>query len=149
MRSGELARLAGISPDTLRHYERLGLLQAPARTAGNYRSYPPKAAERVRLIRNALAMGFSLKEIGKILRVREQGGAPCHEVRRLAEAKVASISRQIEEMTCYRDHLRQVVAEWDVRLTQTANTARAQLLEALASPPCRPPFNLVKQARQT
>ena len=87
MRSGELATMATVSTDTLRHYERLGLLPKPARTLANYRDYPAQAVERLRIIRNALAVGFSLDEIGRILRVRDQGGAPCHEVRRMAGEK--------------------------------------------------------------
>ena len=76
LRSGELAALAGISPDTLRHYERMKLLATPRRSAGNYRLYPREALERVRLIRHALAVGFSLPELAKILKVRDAGGAP-------------------------------------------------------------------------
>ena len=138
MRSGELAHLAGVSTDTLRHYESLGLLPAPGRTAGNYREYSPQSVERVRLIRNALAMGFSLKELGAIIQVRERGGAPCHQVRRLAEEKIAAITAQIEELRRYRDHLRRVVGEWDVRLGRTGRHQRAHLLEAIAKPPVRP-----------
>src|SRR5579871_2742600 len=88
MRSGELARLSGVSTDTLRHYESLGLLPVPARTRGNYRDYPPQSIARVRLIRNALSMGFSLQELGGIIQSRDQGEAPCREVRRLAGEKI-------------------------------------------------------------
>jgi DNA-binding transcriptional MerR regulator len=119
MRSGELARRAGISADTLRHYETLGLLPAPRRTLGNYREYSPEGVERVQLIRNALAMGFSLKELGSILRIRDAGGIPCGEVRRLAASKVAAIAAQIEELTAYREHLETVLTEWDERLRET------------------------------
>jgi DNA-binding transcriptional MerR regulator len=133
MRSGELARRAGVSADTLRHYETLGLLPTPRRTSGNYREYAPEAAERVQLIRNALAMGFSLRELASILKIRDQGGIPCGEVRRMAADKVAAIIMQIEELTSYRDHLQQVLTEWDVRLRQTGKHQRAYLLQALAS----------------
>jgi DNA-binding transcriptional MerR regulator len=138
MRSGELARRAGVSTDTLRHYEALGLLQTPGRTSGNYREYSPEAAERVHLIRNALAMGFSLKELAAILKIRDAGGIPCCEVRRMAAEKVAAITTQIEELTCYRDHLQRVLSEWDLRLRQTGKHQRAHLLQALASCPVRP-----------
>jgi DNA-binding transcriptional MerR regulator len=138
MRSGELAGLVGVSTDTLRHYESLGLLPAPGRTAANYREYPAQSVDRVRLIRNALAMGFSLKELGGIIRVRERGDAPCHEVRRLAEEKIAAVTRQIEDLRRYRDHLRRVVDEWDVRLRRTGRHQRAHLLEGMVKPPVRP-----------
>ncbi len=145
MRSGELARRAGVSTDTLRHYEKLGLLQAPARTEGNYRGYPPQAIVRVTLIRNALATGFTLKELGGILKLRDQGGVPCHEVRRLAAEKVAAIDRHIAELTSYRDALERVLENWDDRLRQTGRGQRSLLLEALAAPPLRPSFSMGRQ----
>lgn len=60
MRSGQLAHLTGVSTDTLRHYERLGLLPLPQRTVGNYREYSPVSQQRVELIQRALTIGFSL-----------------------------------------------------------------------------------------
>lgn len=75
MRSGQLARLTGVSTDTLQHYERLGLLPLPSRTAGNYREYSSISRQRVELIRRALAIGFSLSELRGILAVRDRGGA--------------------------------------------------------------------------
>lgn len=127
-----------VSADTLRHYERLGLLPPPLRSRGNYREYSTQAVERVRLIRNALAIGFTLKEIARILRVREQGGAPCQEVRELAAQKLDALDRHIEDLTRYRDELRQIMVDWDDRLRQTGRSGRARLLEALASPPRKP-----------
>jgi DNA-binding transcriptional MerR regulator len=99
----------------------------------------------VKLIRNAIAMGFSLKEIASIVRVRDQGGAPCHEVRRLAEEKVAAIEKQIAELTGYHDHLLSILADWDERLQRTGKSERARLLEALAQPPPRPAFPITEQ----
>jgi DNA-binding transcriptional MerR regulator len=147
MRSGELAKLASISTDTLRHYERLGLLPAPIRTRGNYREYLPQAIDRVRLIRNALAIGFSLKEVARILKVREQGGAPCREVRELAQQKLVELARHIEELTLYRDNLQKMLVDWDERLRKTGRSGRASLLEVLAEPPTRPSLGL-KSRRQ-
>jgi DNA-binding transcriptional MerR regulator len=65
LRSGKLAELAGVSPDTLRHYERMKLLPVPRRSSGNYRLYPPEALDRVRLIRHALVVGFTLPELAR------------------------------------------------------------------------------------
>jgi DNA-binding transcriptional MerR regulator len=138
LRSGELARTAGISTDTLRHYERLGLLAPPRRTAGNYRDYSAEAVTRVRIIRNALAMGFSLKELTAIMAIRDQGGAPCHEVRRMAADKADALEQQIRELVRYRSQLRKVIKDWDARLKGTGPGMRARLLEALATPPARP-----------
>jgi DNA-binding transcriptional MerR regulator len=74
VQSGELSRLAGISTDTLRHYERLGVLPKPPRTAGGYRDYAANSLERVRLIQSALKVGFSLAELATILRMRAPRG---------------------------------------------------------------------------
>ena len=135
LRAGELARLCGISTDTLRHYERVGVLARPLRTRAGYRQYPPEALTRVRLVRRALAVGFSLAELAKILRTRERGGAPCREVRELAEGRLEHLDRQLVEMSALRDHLRELLAQWDERLKSTPAGARALLLEALGETP--------------
>lgn len=127
--SGELARLCGVSPDTIRHYERLGVLPAAARGANRYRCFPRETAGRVMLIRRALAIGFSLAEVGRILRQRDAGGAPCRNVRALAGEKLADLERRIEEMIAVRDELRTMIEEWDVRLAATRDGELAHLLE--------------------
>lgn len=135
MRSGELARLAGVSTDTLRHYERLGLLARPGRTQSGYRMYSAVALPRVVLIRRALGVGFSLAELARILRVRDAGGAPCKQVRALAECKLGEIDRRIEEMLLMRKQLADLLAAWDERLDGTPTGQRAGLLEMLTGPP--------------
>jgi len=135
LRSGELARLAGVSPDTLRHYERMKVLPTPRRSAGNYRLYPPEAIERLRLIRRALAAGFSLPELASILKTRDQGGAPCRQVRRLLEQKLERINRQISDLNAMREHLHSTLTDWDQRLANTPEGFQARLLEALPPAP--------------
>jgi DNA-binding transcriptional MerR regulator len=137
MRSGQVARECGVSTDTLRHYERIGVLPRPKRTASGYREYPPEAVKRVRLVRRALEIGFSLEELAGILKVRDSGGAPCREVRALAESKLEQLIRKIDDLCDLRDHLRSVLDDWDQRLGQTPRGARAGLLEALMSLPSR------------
>ena len=83
LRCGEVAKRCGVSPDTVRHYERLGLLPRATRTAAGYRQYPDSACRRVRVVRGALRLGFTLRELGEVMVVRDGGGAPCHAVRRL------------------------------------------------------------------
>jgi DNA-binding transcriptional MerR regulator len=91
MRSGQLARTSGVSTDTLRHYERLGLLAVPERSPANYRNYPPGSVQRVHLIRRALGIGFSLEELKTILKVRDGGGTPCQRVRGMLREKIQGI----------------------------------------------------------
>ena len=69
--SGKLADLAGVSRDTLRHYERKGVLPRALRSQNGYRQYPPEALQRVQLIRRALSVGFTLDELAKVLKVRD------------------------------------------------------------------------------
>jgi DNA-binding transcriptional MerR regulator len=130
-RSGELAKLAGVSSDTLRHYERKGVLVRPLRKANDYRQYPASALQRVRLIRRALAVGFTLKELASVLSVRDRGGAPCMEVRALAVAKLSDIETRLREMTELRKELRAVLKDWDKRLADRATGQPAHLLESL------------------
>lgn len=131
MRSGELARLTGVSTDTLRHYERLGLLPRPARTAGNYRSYPPSSKPRVQLIQRALRLGFSLSELKAILAVRDRGGAPCREVRRLLSSKIGQVNGQIDSLIRLRTELNRLAKNWDKRLSGAKPGQPARLLEAV------------------
>jgi len=130
--SGELARIAGVSPDTLRHYERVGVLPRPPRTSGGYRRYPPEALERVRLVRQALAVGFSLPELSRFLRARDRGGAPCKEVRALVKVKLMEMERQLAALEAMRNRVRAMLKEWDKRLAATPEGARAGLLESFA-----------------
>ena len=127
--------MCGVSTDTLRHYERVGVLARPGRSAAGYRQYPPESVARVRLVRRALGLGFTLAELARILRTRDQGGAPCREVRAMAERKLEQLERRLAEMTSLRDHLRRLLADWDRRLAATPAGARALLLEALSDEP--------------
>ena len=137
LRSGELASMTGVSTDTLRHYERMQVLPLPRRTAAGYRQYPPEAADRVRLVRRAMALGFSLEELSKILAVRDRGGIPCRQVQALALQKLAELDRQINDLVALRGHMQKIVAEWERRLNITPNGQPARLLETLILPPSR------------
>jgi len=127
--------LCGVSTDTLRHYERVGVLAPPRRSAAGYRQYPPEAAGQVRMVRRALALGFSLSELARVFRVRAKGGAPCCEVRAMASAKLEQLEQQLADLAALHDHLRELLAEWDERLGRTPHGARAGLLEALREVP--------------
>jgi DNA-binding transcriptional MerR regulator len=131
MRSGELARLAGVSTDTLRHYERLGLLPAPIRSSANYRTYPPAAVGRVQLIQRAIKVGFSLTELEAILKERDAGGQPCRQVRHLLTTKIRDMELQIRDLVSMRAELARISKDWDRRLSKAAQGEPARLLENL------------------
>jgi DNA-binding transcriptional MerR regulator len=132
--AGELAAAAGVSTDTLRHYERKGVLPRPARSANGYRRYPADAIERVRMVRNALAVGFTLDELARLLAERGRGGAPCREVRAMAAGKLAAIEVQLKNLAAMRDDLKAAISDWDARLANTPSDQPAGLLESLSSP---------------
>jgi len=136
--SGELADLAGVSRDTLRHYERKGVLPRPLRGHNAYRQYPPEALQRVQLVRRALSVGFTLDELARVLKVRDAGGAPCEDVRRLAAQKLLNVQDQLRELTRLRDDLQETIKEWDTRLARRAGGKRANLLESLSLDPNLP-----------
>ncbi|HEX7151327.1 MAG TPA: heavy metal-responsive transcriptional regulator [Thermoanaerobaculia bacterium] len=131
MTTGQLARLCGVSPDTIRHYERCGVIPSATRGENGYRSYPAEALERVRIVRRALTIGFSLEELARIFRERDGGRAPCRKVRALAGEKLAELERRIEEMLLMRDELARLVEEWDERLAGSRDGEPVRLLESI------------------
>ena len=133
IRPGVLARLAGVSTDTLRHYERKGLLPAPRRSSNRYREYPSTALGRVRLIQRALEIGFSLDELSRVLSVRDRGGVPCREVRALAGEKLRQVEARLTELVELRNELRRLLIDWDATLAGVSSSERVGLLESLAT----------------
>jgi DNA-binding transcriptional MerR regulator len=131
LRIGELAERAGVSADSVRHYERLGLLPTAARTDGGYRLFPPAAVERVQLIRNAVRVGFSLRQLAAFLGERQAGGAPCRNVRDAAGRILARVDAKIAELKATKGALTAMVRDWDERLARTPPHQPARLLDAM------------------
>ena len=102
---GKVAQSAGLAIDTVRYYEREGLLEKPARTASGYRQYTPEAVARLRFIRQAKDLGFSLSEIKELLALRVTPGKSCADVRAHAEHKVADVDRRIASLKRMRGAL--------------------------------------------
>jgi DNA-binding transcriptional MerR regulator len=133
-RSGELSKLAGVSSDTLRHYERKGLLARPRRSANGYREYPSSAIDRVRLIQRALGVGFTIEELARILTERDRGGAPCRQVRALAAKKLDEVERDLADLIVLRGELRELLNHWDSLLISDSTGGQARLLENFVEP---------------
>ncbi len=130
-----VAQLTGVSTDTLRHYERLGLLPGTVRTAAGYRRYPPATVDRVRLIQRALVIGFSLKELARVLGSCHPASPPCRQVRALVGERLTALERRLSEMIELRDDLRVLLKDWDARLAKTPPGQRARLLDMLDGRP--------------
>jgi DNA-binding transcriptional MerR regulator len=131
---GRVAELSGVTPETIRYYERLGLLAKPARTAAGYRQYSAAVVHRLSMIKNAQRFGFSLTAIAGFLRVREAGGAPCREVRAAAVRMVDAMDAQIAELVAARRQMRRTLQQWQRTLEQTPPGTQARLLEQLTRP---------------
>ncbi|MGH7701058.1 MAG: heavy metal-responsive transcriptional regulator [Gemmatimonadales bacterium] len=111
LRIGQLASLAGATPDTLRYYERLGLLPRPARTDGGYRLYEHTALERIALIRKAHALGLTLREVREVLEIASGGRDPCTHVRALLERRLGEIRTKIVDLRSLERTLAKVLAD--------------------------------------
>jgi len=127
---GALAKQVGVSTDTLRYYERQGLLPLPPRAENGYRRYARGAVDRVRLIRRALSLGISLEELGRLLRVRDRGGTPCATARALLAEKLKALDMRLAELGALRKTLQATLQDWDIRLARTPAGMRASLLQA-------------------
>ena len=105
MRIGEVAARAGVNIETLRYYERRGLLREPERHASGYRAYPEDSVKVVRFIKRAQELGFSLADIEELLRLAEGGPESCRDVRALANAKIEDMERRIATLQAMRRSL--------------------------------------------
>jgi MerR family mercuric resistance operon transcriptional regulator len=109
MRIGELAAEAAVNIQTLRYYERVGLLPKPGRRSSGYRAYDPHTVHRVRFIKRAQELGFTLAEIGELLALRERSENACREVELRASATLARIAEKIRDLEIMRGALTEYV----------------------------------------
>ncbi len=111
LKAGEVARLSRVNVQTLRHYERVGLLDLPHRTHGNHRLYPAGTVERLRFIRKAQALGLALAEIRDILGT-EQGKNRCVAAAQLLRGRLQAIDEALEMLQAQRQEIAQAVGSW-------------------------------------
>jgi len=109
---GRLAKLLGVRPDTIRFYERSGLLPKPSRAASGYRVYNDAALNQVRFIRKARSLGFSLDEIRRIMNLRGHGKETCRSVIAMAEATLAETEAKLQELSKFKETLARNLKRW-------------------------------------
>lgn len=126
MKIGDIAREADVSVDTVRYYERRGLLPRAPRTEGGYRVYTEADVLRLRFIVHAKGLGFTLKETGRLLSLRADG-SDCESVRALAEAKAGEMAERIEKMR----RMREVLLELARQCGQRTEIDPCPILKAL------------------
>ncbi|MHB8416813.1 MAG: MerR family DNA-binding protein [Myxococcales bacterium] len=134
LKTGEVAARAGVGVETLRYYERRGLLPEPPRR-GSYRAYTPADAQRVRFIKRAQELGFSLREIEELLRLRDDRRGSCGEVRAAARAKIAEIDHKLQSLRAIRGALEKLAAS----CRSDGSVRECPILEALDRVPEKEP----------
>lgn len=105
---GQVAKNAGVGVETIRFYEREGLIGTPQRRPSGYRQYPPDIVRRIRFIQRAKELGFSLREVGELLSLRVTRGRTCEDIRRRALSKVEDIDAKIATLRGMRGALVQL-----------------------------------------
>ena len=130
LRISEVAKRAGVSVQTLRFYERRGLLGPPPRTESGYRDYPDDAVLRVRFIKRAQRLGFTLDEVSRLLELRDCSADACEASLSLASAKLTSIRARIQELVALASELQQMAQACETR----ASASCCPFLEALEPP---------------
>jgi DNA-binding transcriptional MerR regulator len=140
LRSGELADAAGVNPQTLRYYERRGLLSEPDRTLGGHRVYPPEAITVLRVIKAAQRLGFTLDEITDLLDMgtHRHGSQPDAGLQARATAKLADVEAKIADLGVIRDTLRTAIA-----------AGCTDLITCSQTPSCPIPFSGLVDERLT
>lgn len=129
--TAKLASEGGVNVETIRYYERNGLLPKPPRTPSGYRLFSGDAVQRLRFIRRAQDLGFTLKEIKDLLAIRVRPRASSADVRQRAEAKIADIDSKIRHLEAIREALRRITA----KCSGKGPAASCSILEALNGSP--------------
>lgn len=111
LRISQVASQADVNLETIRYYERQGLLPKPPRTGANYRAYPADTVQRVLFVKQAQALGFTLKEIKELLSLRATPRTRCEDVRRRAEGKIQDIDEKLHALQAMRESLKTLVRE--------------------------------------
>jgi Hg(II)-responsive transcriptional regulator len=128
MTRGDVAEKADVNPETLRYYEREELIPKPRRSDGGIRLYDESYVERLRFIRRAKELGFTLAEIKGLLELRVEEGATCRDVKARAETKIEEVEARIRDLRRIRDALSQLADSCD---REDKPTSECPILDAL------------------
>ncbi len=133
MRIGELAMSAGVTSDTIRYYEREGLLPLADRTPSGYRDYGPEAVDDLQFIKKAQALGLKLGDIREVLEISSGGKAPCEHVRATVAGRLAEVEQRLKELRALRSTLRETMARLD-RAPAPKEGCRCVVIESVDRP---------------
>jgi DNA-binding transcriptional MerR regulator len=127
LRIGDLAKATATKVETIRYYERIGLLPAPGRTAGNYRAYGPRHRERLSFIRHARELGFSIGAVRDLLRLADDPDRPCEGADRIARVHLADVERRMARLASLRAELERMLLR-----CEGGRIAECRVIEVLA-----------------
>lgn len=127
MKIGDLSRATGTNVETIRYYERIGLLPHPARTHANYRDYGEAHRARLTFVRHSRELGFTIEEIRSLLDLSDDPARDCGEADRIASRHLAQVEDKIAQLTRLRDELTRIVG-----LCRGGAAADCRVIEALA-----------------
>ena len=126
LKIGRLAQETGTSVETIRYYERIGLLARAPRTGGGFRLYGPDDVHRLRFVRRARELGFSLVAVRELIGLADDPVRPCDEVDAMARAHLSDVNERIAQLTALRGELSRLI-----RVCQGGNISDCRILEAL------------------
>jgi len=124
---GELGRLTGTKVETIRYYERIGLLAKPERTAGNYRAYGAEHLNRLSFIRRSRDLGFSLEQVRALLDLSDDRERPCEAVDIIAQAHLTEVDRKIADLRALRRELSNMITQ-----CRHGTVANCRIIESLS-----------------
>lgn len=116
----KLARIAGVGPDSIRHYERIGLVPKAERSSAGYRLWAAREVQYLKWVAPAKRAGFTLHELAEIFRMYRAGSAPCRTVQGLLRQKLADLDRKVDELSALRTQLSGVLVRWEGRLRRAS-----------------------------
>ncbi len=106
---GEIAKRTGVTVETVRFYEKKGLIVTPERSGSGYRQYPADTVKRVRFIQHAKEVGFTLNDIGELLALRREPGTSCADIKLRATQKIEEVDQKIQDLNRIRDALGRLI----------------------------------------
>lgn len=127
---GVLSRESGVNLETIRYYERIGLIPAPPRSSSGYRRYDEDALKRLRFIRRGRELGFGVEAIKTLLQLANHPEQPCHQADQLAKTHLAEVEAKIDDLLAMRDVLRQLTA------CKSQSAEHCRLIETLDQRTC-------------
>lgn len=144
----QLARIAGVGPDSIRHYERIGLVPKAERSPAGYRLWTAREVQYLKWVASAKRAGFTLHELAEIFRMYRAGSAPCRTVRDLLRQKLADLDREVDELSNLRAQLRRVSVRWKGRLRRASSGDFVPLFDDLHDVPVKQSTAVLKRTNR-